>query len=196
MKQDDLLVDYCSYKAANYAVMNWHYSKKMPKSKLVKFGVWWNGEFFGSVIYGRGANKNIGSPYGLEMTECSELVRVAIKDGHDFMISKVVSTSVKMLKTANRGLRLLVSYADTEQQHIGTIYQAMNWIYTGAINPPSLVNINGVYVHTKTASGYGSTSGKQTKQGSVKHKYLYPLDKNMRRQILPLSQPYPKRADN
>ena len=27
-----------------------------------------------------------------------------------------------------------------------------------------------------------------------KHRYLYPLDDDMRKQILPLSKPYPKRA--
>ncbi|HOD08044.1 MAG TPA: hypothetical protein PKG98_08110, partial [Myxococcota bacterium] len=28
----------------------------------------------------------------------------------------------------------------------------------------------------------------------VKHKYVYPLDREMRERILPLAQPYPKRA--
>jgi len=30
-------------------------------------------------------------------------------------------------------------------------------------------------------------------KGKGKHKYLYPLDRAMRRQILPLAQPYPKK---
>lgn len=31
-------------------------------------------------------------------------------------------------------------------------------------------------------------------KGTAKHRYLYPLDRAMRRQIQKLAQPYPKRA--
>ena len=43
----DLRLDWCSYEAAKYAVEHWHYSKRMPKSKLAKIGVWEDGEFIG-----------------------------------------------------------------------------------------------------------------------------------------------------
>ena len=32
----DLYIDYCSQKASEYSVYKWHYSKRMPKSKLVR----------------------------------------------------------------------------------------------------------------------------------------------------------------
>ena len=41
----NLHLDWCSHKAAKYAVEHWHYSKRMPKSKLVKIGVWENNVF-------------------------------------------------------------------------------------------------------------------------------------------------------
>ena len=45
MSSVDLKVDWCSYEAAKYAVMHWHYSKTMPAGKTVKLGVWENGRF-------------------------------------------------------------------------------------------------------------------------------------------------------
>ncbi len=36
----DLRVDWCSHKAAKYAVTHWHYSQTMPMRPLVKIGGW------------------------------------------------------------------------------------------------------------------------------------------------------------
>ncbi len=35
----DLRVDWCSHKAAKYAVTHWHYSRTMPSGKLAKIGL-------------------------------------------------------------------------------------------------------------------------------------------------------------
>ena len=39
-----LRLDFCSHDAAKHAVMRWHYSRQMPKAKLVKVGVWEDAE--------------------------------------------------------------------------------------------------------------------------------------------------------
>ena len=130
VKHEGLWLDWCSYEAAKYAVEHWHYSGTMPKSKLVHIGVWENGEFKGVVLFGVGANSDLGRPYGLAKTECCELVRVALRE-HDAMVSRIVAVAVAKLKRAQRGLRLIVSFADPEQGHLGIIYQAGNWVYTG-----------------------------------------------------------------
>lgn len=80
----DLVVDWCSYEAAKYAVEHWHYSERMPAGKLVKLGIWENSCFVGVVVFGRGAIYNIGKPFGLGQTECVELVRVALNNGHQY----------------------------------------------------------------------------------------------------------------
>jgi hypothetical protein len=72
-----LALDWCSFDAAKYAVEHWHYSHAMPAGKLAKVGVWEDGSFIGAVVFGRGANSHLGSPYGLSGLQCSELVRVA-----------------------------------------------------------------------------------------------------------------------
>ena len=63
--RDGLHLDFCSHEAAKYAVMRWHYSRRMPKSKLVRIGVWEDKKFSGAIIYGLGANRHLARPFGL-----------------------------------------------------------------------------------------------------------------------------------
>lgn len=188
----------CSYEAAKYAVMNWHYSKSMPSGKLVKFGVWENEKFVGSVIYGRGTNRHIGSEYQLDQYEVCELVRVALAS-HEAPVSQIVAQTLKLLKESNEGLRLVVSYADPEQGHTGTIYKAGNWIYVGA--PPSMPYfiINGKKTHSRTAYVGGRNlnwyrenvdPNATTVTPPGKFKFIYPLDKQTRRKVAKLGVPY------
>lgn len=192
MTKVDLLVAPCSYKAARFAVMNWHYSQSMPAGKLVKIGAWEDGVFVGAVIYARGANNNIGKPYGLQQTEVCELVRVALTK-HKTPVSKIVSVAQKILLKTSPSLRLIVSYADPEQGHTGVIYQAMNWMYVGKSQAQREVMHEGKIMHKRTANAlFGTIKGMEKSPILWKYKYLYPLDKEIRKQIQPLLQPYPK----
>lgn len=93
-----LKLDYCSFDAARYATKNWHYSKSMPAGKLVKIGVWENDKFIGCVLFSRGANNHIGSPYKLKQDEVCELTRVAL-NSHQTSVTRIVAISIKMLKS-------------------------------------------------------------------------------------------------
>ena len=73
-----LKLDWCSHKAAKFACENWHYSKCIPKSKLVKIGVWEDNKFIGVIIYGVGATSDLVKKYGLDKTEGCELERIAL----------------------------------------------------------------------------------------------------------------------
>ena len=204
-----LIVVPCSFEASKYAVMTWHYSQAMPSGKLVKYGVWENDQFVGSVIYGRGANKDLGKPYGLQQIEICELVRVALNK-HETPVSQIVAQSIKQLKQENPGMRLIISFADPDQNHKGGIYQAGNWIYNGRSLAADEYIINGERIHgrslrAKRESHPIKTNAKnalewakqvidpnaQEVKGSSKHRYLYPLDRNMRKRIGALALPYP-----
>lgn len=125
-----LRVDWATHEASTYAVENFHYSKRMPKSKLVKIGAWENDAFIGVVIFGVGATSDLVKAYGLNSEQGCELVRVALRK-HVTPVTRIVSIAIRMLKKANPGLRLIVSFADPEQNHHGGIYQGGNWIYAG-----------------------------------------------------------------
>jgi len=131
----------CDYKAAKFAVLNFHYSQVMPAGKLVKYGVWEDKKFIGAVIFGRGANNNLAKSVGLTQTECCELVRVALSK-HKTPVTRIISICLKLLKKSNKGLKVVCSYADkTNQGHEGVIYKAGNWQYHGIRSTKS--------VHTK-----------------------------------------------
>jgi hypothetical protein len=201
----ELRLDWCSHEAAKYAVEKWHYSRRMPKNKLVKVGVWEAGRFVGAVVFGHGATPEIGRPFGLGIMQVSELVRVAL-GRHAAPTSKIVAIALRMLRRVAPGLRLVVSFADWSQGHVGGIYQAGGWVYLGA-SEYHAYRVNGTVVHPKTLHdryGRGGQSvpwlranvdaGAERIANGLKHKYVYPLDDAMRAQIAPLAHPYPKRA--
>jgi len=189
-----LKIDWATHEAAKYAVENWHYSESMSAGKLVKVGAWENGKFIGVVLFGRGANNNIGKPYKLDQTAACELVRIALTK-HITPVSKIAAISMRFLKANSPGLRLIISYADPLQGHHGGIYQAGNWIYCGKSSPQFAVMYQGKVMHKRTAQEkFGSIEGMKKSPITSKHKYLMPLDKEMKKQIIPLAKPYPKRA--
>ena len=203
--KSDLRIDWASHEAAKFACENWHYSKCLPVGKLVKVGAWENGKYIGCVIFGRGANHNMLKPFGLSQDQGCELVRIALKR-HKTPVSRIITIAIKFLKVKCPELRLIVSYADQDQNHHGGIYQATNWVYDGLKNQNTMgaFIVNGKKMHRKSVHSKGV---KQTiehvrkyldpkatifyTQG--KHRYLMPLDAKMRARIEPLAQPYPKR---
>lgn len=184
----------CSHEAAKYAVENWHYSRVLPAGKLFKVGAWEADKFIGCVIFSYGANNNIGKPYALQQVEVCELVRVALRS-HAWPVSRIMRFALKMLKEHNPGTRLCVSYADPLQGHHGGVYQATGWIYEGSSRAQQEVMYKGKVMHKRTANAlFGTIKGMEKSPVMWKHKYLMPLDAEMRERILPLAKPYPKRA--
>jgi hypothetical protein len=201
MDKVDLKIDWATYEAAKYACANWHYSKCLPSSmqKRVAVGAWEDGAFIGVVVFGHGANPQIGSPYGLTINECVELTRIALKKGHKTTVSRIVRLALMFLSKAQPKLRLVVSYADQMQGHHGGVYQAGNWVYVGSMKGVPSLRYKGKVWHSKALrTSYPNLKQSDPSVEKVpagdKHKYLMPLDENMRSQVLPLSKPYPKRV--
>lgn len=210
----DLKIAPVDHEAAKFAVMRWHYSQAMPSGKLICFGVWEDGAYKGVVIYGRGANKDLMKPYGLDQTEGCELVRVALSHDHKTFVTQIVAQTLKLLKRTNPGLRLVVSFADSTQGHHGGIYQAGNWIYSGESKNKEEYVVNGKRFHGRSLRALRAghpAGGVQTKNtiewaqkfldpkaytilSGIKYRYLYPLDRRTRAQVLKLAQPYPKKG--
>ncbi len=202
----ELKLDWCSHAAAKYAVEHWHYSKSMPTAPHNRIGVWECGEFVGIVMFSRGATFNLGKPYMLKQTQCCELTRVALSR-HDTPVSRIIRVAMCIMRKRSPGIRLVVSFADPGEGHHGGIYQACNWIFAGVSSKsvqykgpdgnlwhPRMVKVQGFTtcygVRRKT---FKPAQCEQIKRPG-KYRYLMPLDAEMRRQIEPLRQPYPKRV--
>lgn len=203
MSKSDLKIDWATYRAAKYACENWHYSGTLPAGKLVKVGIWEYKKFVGVVIFSRGASRDLLTPYGLKQDQGCELARVALT-GHINPVSRIVSIAMKFLQRQSPGMRIVVSYADVNQGHHGGIYQAGGWVYSGTTNPEKNYLISGKEMHPRSVcSKYGTRSlarlaslgvNAETIKTPGKHRYLMPLDKEMREHVIPLAKPYPKRV--
>jgi hypothetical protein len=200
MTKPHIHIDWATYQASKYACLNWHYSKCLPSSlgKRVAVGAWENDEFIGVVVFGHGANPNIGSPYGLTIIECVELTRIALKPKHKTEVSKIMAIALKFLKKSQPGIKLVVSYADQAQGHHGGIYQAGNWIYVGSTKGVPSLFYKGKVWHAKALRTsypnlkHSNDAVKKIPSGN-KHKDLMPLNKETSAKIALLAKPYPKR---
>ena len=196
----ELRLDWCSHEAAKYACEKWHYSRRLPMPPIVHVGIWENKEFVGCVLFSRGANYQLASPYGLKMMEVAELVRVAMRK-HSTPVSRIIAIAMKFLRKNSPGIRLIVSFADPTEGHHGGIYQAGGWLYAGTTAPGRQYWQDGRWKHSREVEygGFGQGGSKKrdglTKRTTPgKRRYLMPLDDEMRRRIEPLRKPYPKRV--
>ncbi len=203
----DLFIDWASAEAAKYACEKWHYSRRVPVFKCVRVGVWEGlpRRFVGVVMFGQGATPELGRPYGLSRTQVCELTRVALST-HKSPVSRIVAIALRFLKRQCPRLQLVVSFADAAQGHHGGIYQAGGWIYAGGATTHGYC-VNGETVHPKTLhSRYGKGGQSipwlranvdpkaERVVAGFKHRYLMPLNDQIRARIEPLRKPYPKRA--
>lgn len=197
-----LKLDWATAEAARYACEKWHYTRTVPVGKTVRIGAWEGQRFVGVVLFAWGMNRNLGSPYRLEMTQCCELVRVALTH-HEWPVTRIMAIALKFLKSHSPGLRLVVSFADPEAGHHGGIYQGGGWVYAGKSASSFEWRLNGKRLNKRAFTGQQFGGGKQSVAQvpsnaekvsiSGKHRYLMPLDDDMRRQLEPLRKPYPKR---
>jgi hypothetical protein len=75
---------------------------------------------------------------------------------------------------------ILVSFADKSKRHVGTVYQATNWIYTGLSKKRPARVVEGVNIHDRTLWNYTSEELKEkygdkfkTIDRPRKHRYIY-----------------------
>lgn len=196
-------LEIASAKAIRYACMNFHYAKAVPNVGLA-FAVFNSkNEWCGVICYGVGANQHISSEFGLAKGTAIELLRMAL-NGKQESTTKAMALSIRLLKKYASHVRLLVSYADGNQNHIGTIYQATNWYYIGEYADVLGKKILGKIIHPRTIySKYGTHSlewlrknvdkNAELVRGKSKYKYIYPLDKSLIPMCKRMAKPYPKK---
>lgn len=176
-------------------LLNKHYAHRMPSISYA-YGLYVNDELHGVITYGTPASHSlvIGVAGKENASNVIELNRLYIDDGYSLkdVASSFVSATLKLLKPLNK---IVVSYADTGMNHVGYIYQATNFYYTG--KTPSRTD---KYVgHNKHSRHYvGQESTKYRAVRSSKYRYIYlACDRRHKRQFLhdlryPILDEYPK----
>ena len=112
----------------------YHYGRDMlPNTKLV-FGLYYNDDLIGSVIYSLPSRNQITKSLDrcYVIGNVFELSRLVLIDGLPKNTgSYLIGKTVRHIKRVLKDVKALVSYADTTEGHEGTIYKASNWIEVG-----------------------------------------------------------------
>lgn len=136
------------------------------------------GYLSGVVVYGQPSPPIQRSAFKDRDFKLYELARLVIQTKMPNAASILVGRSPKMLDKQSA----VVSYADTEFGHAGIVYQATNWLYTGATKSHDHAYIvDGKRVHPMTLRDRGITNPKlwakqnniQTVAPQPKHRYFY-----------------------
>ena len=172
---------------------NWllqkHYAKRLPSISYA-FGLFIDDELVGVVTYGMPASPSLCMGVcGVENKHIVyELNRLCVDCDLKNASSILVGRSLQLLPKP----MVVVSYADTAQGHLGYIYQATNWLYTGI---------------TKERTDMAGDDGKHSRHNhgdrskrmfrSAKHRYVFFVGSTGQRKFLQHSlkyqiQEYPK----
>ncbi|HET8839731.1 MAG TPA: protein Mom [Flavobacteriaceae bacterium] len=196
-------IEKASGKAIRYACLKFHYAKAVPQIRL-GYSVFNDAdEWCGVVLFSNGANPRIAQEYGLVQGQVVELVRVAL-NGKQNTTSQVLGTCLRKLKKDAPLVKIIVSYADRNQDHIGTIYQATNWLYMDERSNERGIMLNGRLTHRRSVGKkYGNTSIEWLRKnvdrkaeiirGKTKIKYVFPMNKWERKRLKEIAKPYPKK---
>lgn len=188
---------------ADQFVINKHYSAR-ASIFWCGFGLVENDKIEGVVVYGQPSPPIQKHAFKDRDFRLYELARLVIQTQTKNAASFLVGNSLRMLEPKPCAV---VSYADMEQSHCGVVYQATNWIYTGATKShDKMYMVDGKRVHPMTLRDRGITSpmawakehGIQVVHPYEKHRYFFLCgDRRQRKTMLsklayPIVENYPK----
>lgn len=143
-----------------------HYAKRIPPIEYA-FGLFNETNLIqGIVTYSTPVSSNLRAIFNDEF-KLMELNRLVINEGLEKnCLSFLVSQSFKMLPTP----LVIISYADTSQNHHGYIYQATNFIYTGLSAKRTDWKVKGLeHLHGATIADL--SRGKENRAEWMREKY-------------------------
>ena len=171
-------------------ILNKHYAQRKP-SISYSFGLFSNSELLGVCTIGKPASPSLckgicGEEYSSKVFELNRLVVEdnLPKNTLSFFVSRV-------LRELKKEDLVIVSYADSGMNHHGYIYQACNFLYTGA----TLERTDKYAPNNKHSRHYDDKYSHLRKVRTSKHRYVYFTNKNnkkMRQALKYPILPYPK----
>lgn len=204
-----LLVRRISYDQTKPLLLGVHYARRMP-SITHAFGLFVDEQLEGVVTYGTPPSSSLraglcGPEYAASVLELNRLCLHNNVKGH---ASYLIARSLKELNAD----AVIVSFADAAQGHVGTVYQATNFLYCGLSAKRTDWKVKGrEHLHGQTISDEfrgvkNRAQAMRDKYGddfyleprSRKHRYVCFLgSKKFRRSALAClrykQEPYPKR---
>jgi|TARA_R110000796_G_C14383138_1_gene415473 hypothetical protein len=170
-------VNKITYEETKPFILHIHYAKRMPSISFA-YGLFFKNELVGVVCYGSPPSQSLckgiaGEEYKGKVLELNRLVlKYNIKNEASYL----VGNSFKLLPKP----KIVVSYADTSQNHTGYIYQATNFIYTGLSDKRTEWRMKDSNKHSKTICEKYSLDERKNNPDKFyvidrprKHRYIY-----------------------
>ena len=182
-----------------------HYLHSLPGGTKLSFGVFFENRLLGAITFGTGPYLAHRLVNGAVPDDCLTLTRLWLSDELPRNSeSRIIGITLRSLRK-HTNVKFVVSYADPSQGHLGYIYQATNWVYTGLSEAMPLYDIgDGKARHSRSLShAYGSHSIKHFADHGVevklipqvaKHRYIYFIDRSWRSRLNVSVLPYPKKG--
>ena len=181
-----LTIKVIPHKVAQDIIVERHYlHRKAPCS--YSWGLYDNDEIVGVIMYGTPSSAPLrrGIAGDDEKNNVIELTRLWIddkigKNAESYLIGNTV-------KKVNK--EIVVSYAEIEQGHLGTVYQACSFLYTGLSAKRTNWVVEGIDKHCQTIADKHTSAELKAKYGSKfklvprprKHRYVFINAKKKRR---------------
>lgn len=178
-----------------------HYAKRIP-SIMYSFGLYDEMTLLGVITYGMPPCAGLQTSLGMEVLELNRLC--ILDDAPRNSASILVGRSLQMLGKGS----VVISYADTNQSHVGYIYQATNWMYTGTGGQKKEYRLHGKTIHDRSLGHKGLTKtcdrdnyildkGGEIIEKQPKHRYLFVVGKQrLKKKVIEMlgwkSMDYPK----
>ena len=191
--------------AAKAVVEQNHYLHSMPGGTCRAFGAFVGARLLGALTLGAGPRNAPSLVAGAEAGDCLTLTRLWLSDDLPRNSeSRVIAVVLRSLRQ-HTSIKFLLSYADPSQGHVGTIYQATGWLYTGLSAVMPLYDLgDGVARHSRSVGhSFGSHSVAHFQRHGVpvklipqaaKHRYVCFVDPDWRERLLVPVLPYPKKG--
>ncbi len=192
------------YAVTKRILIEHHYLHSMPAGTQINLGALVENRLLGVLTLGVGPTHAYRLVDGAAPNDCVTLTRLWLSDElPKNSESRVLGIALRSLRKAT-SFKFVLTYADPNAEHVGTIYQATNWIYIGESQAMPLLDFgDGIGRHTRSvAHDYGTHSLKHfEKHGmtvkkipqAAKHRYVYFLNKSWRSRLNPEQLPYPKK---
>lgn len=196
MALEKYFISRIDYKTAMDVIVQKHYlHRKAPCS--VAYGLFLDRCLVGVICYGTPSSAPLRS--GIAGKENAnnvvELTRLWVcdsvpKNGESFLIGRTLK---------HAGKEIIVSFAEIDQGHVGTVYQATNWLYTGLSAKRTNWTVTGIDKHCQTLADKYTAQEIREKYGDKfsltprprKHRYIYINAKGFRKTQLIAAIKYP-----
>jgi hypothetical protein len=169
-------------------LLNKHYAKRIPNI-MFAFGLYVDDELKGVVTFGMPASNYLcfGVCGKEHQSKVIELNRLCLMDNVKNQSSFLVSHAIQLLPKPS----IIVSYADSGKGHVGYVYQASNFLFTGTTKERT-----DMFAGDGKHGRHGISNGERQVR-TAKHRYVYFHGSKTDKKVLMKSlnyevMPYPK----